>query len=87
MTQSRRLQAQALMVVLLGLLGLLTTPSGAVAAIGGAVECNQAQYNCWDSCSRAMFEAQCQPPALPTCDWQPWECPTACQFKSACDEI
>ncbi len=86
MTSVRRRQTQAFLVLVLGALALLTGRPESLAATSGEPECG-AQYNCWDTCSTALFEANCSPPQEPVCLWRPLDCPFECQFKSACDEI
>lgn len=65
MTRSRRLSLKAGMVLLLGTVGLLATPPVAEA---------KASFVCWESCSEALFETYCHPPAEGQCHWDPWGC-------------
>lgn len=89
MARIRTLHIQALVVLLLGVAALLTTPRTASAA-GTGDECNDDDpYRlCYSSCSLAMFYKtnQCIEPQYPICQWLPFGCPSGCQFIAVCDE-
>lgn len=85
MTRSRRLQSQALLVLLLGTLGLMTAPAPA----GAERPYDNCDPGCWSSCSLAigLGAPSCQPGQDPICEYGQGACWQECGWSGACGEI
>lgn len=86
MTLTRKLQSKALLVLILGTLGLMTAPAPASAE----PPWDFCDPGCWSSCSLAigLGSPVCQPGQDPICEFNEAPgCYQECGFSGACGEI